>query len=104
MNMPAVVIGLLLAFLAQTGCSVYKAASQPGPADLNGIGVGSRRTEVITRLGAPRFSDTDQNGQKQDTFEFQSGFIKHPRQESSSMLQQMSLLYAWLSSFCGRWN
>lgn len=74
MNMPAVVIGLLLAFLAQTGCSVYKAASQPGPADLNGIGVGSRRTEVITRLGAPRFSDTDQNGQKQDTFEFQSGF------------------------------
>ena len=29
--------------------------------------------EVITRLGAPKFSDTDPQGQKQDTFEFESG-------------------------------
>lgn len=26
-----------------TGCSVYKAATQPGPADLSGLGVGTRR-------------------------------------------------------------
>jgi hypothetical protein len=69
-----IALGLAVIFLAQIGCSVYKAASQPGPADITGIGVGSRRTEVITRLGAPRFSDTDPTGQKQDTFEFQSGF------------------------------
>ncbi len=34
--------------------------------------MGSRRVEGISRLGAPKFSDTDQAGQKQDTFEFQS--------------------------------
>jgi hypothetical protein len=57
-----------------TGCSVYKVATQPGPADLTGLGVGTRRGEVITRLGAPKFSDTSVQGRKEDTFEFQSGF------------------------------
>jgi hypothetical protein len=65
---------LLLSLLASSsGCSVYKAATQPGPADLTGLGVGTRRGEVITRLGAPKFSDTSANGHKEDTFEFQSG-------------------------------
>jgi hypothetical protein len=67
------VIGLIMA-LMQPGCSVYKAASQPPPADLNGIGIGTSRGELIARLGAPKFSDTDPGGQKQDTFEFDSGF------------------------------
>lgn len=64
---------MVLVILAQSACSVYKAATQPPPADLQGIGVGTPRQEVILRLGAPRFSDTDQQGRKQDTFEFQSG-------------------------------
>ncbi len=68
-----VTIAMILVMLAQSACSVYKAASQPGPADLGGLGIGSRRAEVITRLGAPRFSDTDAQGRKQDTFEFPSG-------------------------------
>lgn len=29
---------------------------------------------MITRLGAPKFSDTGADGRKEDTFEFQSGF------------------------------
>ncbi len=74
MKMHPIAFGMLFLVLSQAGCSVYKAASQPGPADVTGIGVGTRRTEVITRLGAPKFSDTDPSGQKQDTFEFQSGF------------------------------
>ncbi len=55
------------------GCSVYKVASQPGPADLTGIGVGTPRQIVISQLGAPKMIDSDANGNKQDIFEFQSG-------------------------------
>jgi hypothetical protein len=56
-----------------SSCSVYKAATQPGPADLTGIGVGTPRQMVISRLGAPKMIDTDAKGNKQDIFEFQSG-------------------------------
>lgn len=71
----ASLLGIALSLtLMQPGCSVYKAASQPPPADLTGIGVGTPRGHLIARLGAPKFSDTDPEGQKQDTFEFDSGF------------------------------
>src|SRR2546427_8807892 len=73
MKIHVVSIAMALVILAYSGCSVYKASTQPGPADLTGLGIGSRRVEVITRLGAPKFSDTDPQGRKQDTFEFQSG-------------------------------
>ncbi|MGH7228221.1 MAG: hypothetical protein ACREIH_03310 [Nitrospiraceae bacterium] len=66
----ALTLALLIAF---PGCSVYKASTQPPPAELNGLGIGSLRGEVIMRLGAPKFSDTDPQGRKQDTYEFDSG-------------------------------
>ena len=66
-------IMLVSVMCAQSACSVYKAATQAPPADLKGIGVGTPRQEVIQRLGAPKFSDTDSQGRKQDSFEFQSG-------------------------------
>ena len=56
-----------------SGCSVYKVLNQPGPADLSGIGVGTPRTILISRLGAPKLVDTSSDGHKQDIFEFQSG-------------------------------
>jgi hypothetical protein len=59
--------------LAMASCSVYKAASQAGPADLSGIGVGTPRQIIISRLGAPKMIDTDAKGFKQDIFEFSSG-------------------------------
>jgi hypothetical protein len=65
---------LAILILANSACSIYKAASQPGPADLTGLGVGVPRSMVITKLGAPKFSDADPEGRKQDTFEFSSGF------------------------------
>ena len=65
---------MVLAILAYSACSVYKAATQPGPAKLTGLGVGSPRMELITKLGPPKFSDTDAHGRKLDTYEFQSGF------------------------------
>jgi hypothetical protein len=65
---------MLVSFMfSQSACSVYKAATQPPPADLQGIGVGTPRQELIQRLGAPKFSDTDAQGRKQDSFEFLSG-------------------------------
>jgi hypothetical protein len=69
-----VLVLMLVSFMvAQSACSVYKAATQPPPADLQGIGIGTPRQEIIMRLGAPKFSDTDAQGNKQDSFEFQSG-------------------------------
>jgi hypothetical protein len=64
---------LIPAMILLYGCSVYKVASQPGPADLTGIGVGTPRQIVISQLGAPKMIDSDANGHKQDIFEFQSG-------------------------------
>jgi len=66
-------IAMVLVILTYSSCSVYKASTQPGPADLTGLGIGSPRQEVIIKLGAPKFSDTDPQGRKQDTFEFESG-------------------------------
>ena len=69
-----IVMLTLCSFLfVQNACSVYKAATQPPPADLQGLGIGTPRQEVIQRLGAPKFSDTNAEGKKQDSFEFQSG-------------------------------
>jgi hypothetical protein len=62
---------VLFSYIA--GCSVYKAATQPGPADLSGIGVGTPRLIIISKLGAPKMIDTDNKGHKQDYFEFPSG-------------------------------
>jgi hypothetical protein len=59
--------------VALSGCSIYKAATQPGPADLTGLNVGFPRSQLISSLGAPKFSDSDAQGRKQDTFEFASG-------------------------------
>ena len=64
-------LGSLLFF--QNACSIYKASTQPPPADLQGLGIGSSRMEVIQRLGPPKFTDTDSLGRKQDTYEFYSG-------------------------------
>ena len=64
---------LAVAIAMSFGCSVYKAGTQPGPADLTGIGVGTPRQELIMRLGAPKFSDTNPAGRKEDAFEFSSG-------------------------------
>ena len=73
MRITAIMLMLVSFVFAQSACSVYKAATQPPPADLQGIGVGTPRQELIQRLGAPKFSDTDPQGRKQDSFEFQSG-------------------------------
>jgi hypothetical protein len=59
-----------------SGCSVYKALSQPEPADLTGLGVGSSRDDIMSKIGAPKFTDFDENGNKKDVFEFLSGANK----------------------------
>ena len=64
---------IALILLSTSGCSAYKAISQPGTADLSGIGIGTPRQQVILRLGPPKMIDTLSNGVKQDVFEFQSG-------------------------------
>lgn len=73
MRTPVVMLMLVSFVFAQSACSIYKASTQPPPADLAGIGIGTSRQEIIQRLGAPKFSDTDPQGRRQDLFEFQSG-------------------------------
>lgn len=73
MNRIVSLLVLTVFVFSQMACSVYKAASQPGPADLTGIGVGTPRTILISKVGAPKFSDTDPQGRKEDMFEFESG-------------------------------
>jgi len=63
----------VLMIFSLAGCSVYKAATQPGPADLTGVGIGASRSDLISKLGAPKLEDTDKKGNKQDIFEFESG-------------------------------
>jgi hypothetical protein len=75
---------LSLLALPLTSCSVYKALSQPGPADIQGIGVGSSREQIISRIGPPKLVDTDKTGKKMDVFEFQSGF--HQASKSRALL------------------
>lgn len=66
---------LVLAILATLpACSSIQALSQPGPADIDGIGVGTSREEVMSRIGTPKMTDLTASGDKQDVFEFQSGF------------------------------
>jgi hypothetical protein len=67
---------LVTAIFTLSSCSIYKAASQAGPADLAGIGVGTPRNELISRLGAPKIATTTATGDVQDYFEFKSGM--HP--------------------------
>ena len=73
MKKPIVILTLCSFLFVQSACSISKAANQPPPADLLGLGVGSPRQEVIQRLGTPTFTDTNAEGKKQDSFEFQSG-------------------------------
>lgn len=66
---------ILTAAIASTlsGCAAIHAVAQPGPADLSGIGVGTSRAVIISKLGAPNVAETTPAGFKQDIFEFQSG-------------------------------
>jgi outer membrane protein assembly factor BamE (lipoprotein component of BamABCDE complex) len=64
---------LISLMLTQTACSVYWALKQPPQKDLEGLGVGATRQQLLARLGPPQFSETDTQGRKQDLFEFQSG-------------------------------
>lgn len=73
MNRIVSLIVLMMFVFSQMACSVYKAATQPGPADLQGIGVGTPRPILMSKVGAPKFSDTNSQGKKEDIFEFDSG-------------------------------
>ena len=68
-----VILTLCLFLFVHNACSISRAANQPPPADLQGLGVGTSRLEVIQRLDAPKFSETDAEGKKQEAYEFQSG-------------------------------
>lgn len=67
------IIGLSLVLAVSQGCSVYKAATQPSSVDLTGLGVGTPRTELIGRLGAPASTSLNPDGTREDIFNFLSG-------------------------------
>lgn len=73
MGRSLVMLMLVSLMLVQSACSIAWALKQPPPTDIEGLGVGSPRDQVVGRLGVPKLSDADVHGRKQDMFEFQSG-------------------------------
>jgi outer membrane protein assembly factor BamE (lipoprotein component of BamABCDE complex) len=58
---------------AVAGCSVYEAIHAPPPVEYRHVQVGETRSETISHLGAPRFTDS-RDGMKVDHFEFTDGY------------------------------
>jgi hypothetical protein len=73
MGRSLVLLMLVSLMLVQSACSIAWALKQPPPREIEGLGVGSSRDQVVGRLGVPKLSETDMQGRKQDMFEFQSG-------------------------------
>ena len=63
---------VLLTVVFTQGCSVYCAATQPGPCYVERIHVGSSKPEVTAVLGRPKTSGTVE-GKQVDTYEFSDG-------------------------------
>jgi len=68
------ILMLISLVFTQNACSVSAALKQPTRANIEGIGPGTPRSEVITRVGVPKFSETNPEGKKEEVYEFQSGF------------------------------
>ena len=67
-----VTMGLcVLLFLAQ-GCSVYKAATAPGPLPVENVQVGVHRNQVLSVFGMPRTTEVVK-GERTEIFEFIDG-------------------------------
>ncbi len=72
----SLVIGPIL--LANSGCSVFMAANQPGKKDLSVLDEGTPRVNVVAELGAPVLSE-EEDGHKVDLFAFTQGYSKGSR-------------------------
>lgn len=70
-----IVLPVLAALLALSGCAASMAARQPGKKDLAVLAAGTPRTHVIAELGAPLWTD-ESPGQTTDVFAFRQGYTK----------------------------
>lgn len=66
-------LAVSLCLFAISGCSIYSAAHAPGPVNYREIRVGNDRSDVITKFGVPRMSETSSEDRK-DYFEFTDGY------------------------------
>lgn len=65
---------MLLAILGfNNGCSVHKAANQPGKKDINLLAVGTPRENLIAEFGSPINSEI-KNGKKVEIYKFVQGY------------------------------
>lgn len=64
---------LLFLCLVLTGCSVVQATSGPESKDFSVLDRGTERYIVLSELGKPITTETDENGNKYDIFNFMQG-------------------------------
>lgn len=67
---------LMLLCLSSSGCAVVMASRQPGQKDLSCLNAGTSRDVVLAELGNPVASETDEQGNKVDIFQFKQGYSK----------------------------
>ncbi|KXO81704.1 hypothetical protein AYL20_14175 [Acinetobacter venetianus] len=77
MKKTAVVFGLVT-LLSLQGCAAVMASNQPHKKNLSVLEVGKHRNNVISELGAPITSET-QNGERKEIYTFQQGYSKAAR-------------------------
>lgn len=66
-------IAILFVMMVTGGCSIYKAATAPGPVAVETVQVGITRAEVFSVYGVPNHTQTN-SGIRTDTFYFIDGY------------------------------
>ena len=70
-----VAYGLITLFcVSASGCAAVMVATQPAKKDLRCLKIGTPRDKVVTELGKPVMTDTDEQKNRIDIFQFKQGF------------------------------
>ena len=74
--MRKLIIWALLALfcISSSGCSVVMAVRQPDKKNLKSLVVGTPRDNVLAEFGTPTATETNENGNKVDIFQFRQGY------------------------------
>lgn len=65
---------LIFTCLSFSGCSVFMAAHQPDYKDLSFLKAGVSRDKIVSELGSPAATQTDEQGNAVDIYKFKQGY------------------------------
>ena len=70
-----ILLVIMLAFIANQGCSMVKATEQPGKKDISLFKVGTPRNLLLAEFGTPITSE-ERKGKRYEIFKFVQGYNK----------------------------